>query len=42
MYTQNTKTLWYVKNYTEEVMDKLVMFQDILGTIDKFDWWDLE
>ena len=27
---------------TEEVMDKLDMFQYIFGTIDKFGWRDLE
>ena len=27
---------------TEEVMDKLDMFQFRLGKIDKFGWWDLE
>ena len=27
---------------TEEVMDKLYMFQFVFGKIDKFAWWDLE
>ena len=27
---------------TEEVMDKLDMFESIFGKIDKFGWWDLE
>ena len=27
---------------TDEVMDKLDMFQDRYGKIDKFGWWDLE
>ena len=27
---------------TEEVMDKLDMFQCIFGKIDKYGWWDLE
>ena len=27
---------------TEEVMDKLDMFQSISGKIDQFGWWDLE
>ena len=27
---------------TEEVMDKLDMFQSIFGRIDKFGWWYLE
>ena len=27
---------------TEEVMDKLNMFQSIFGRIDQFEWWNLE
>ena len=27
---------------TEEVINKLDMFQYIFGKIDKFGWWDLE
>ena len=27
---------------TEEVMEKLNMFQSISGKIDQFGWWDLE
>ena len=27
---------------TDEVMDKLDMFQSIFGKVDKFVWWDLE
>ena len=27
---------------TEEVMDKLDMFQSIFGDIDEIGWWDLE
>ena len=27
---------------TEDVMDKVYMFQSRLGKIDRFDWWDLE
>ena len=27
---------------TEEVMEKLDMFQSIFGKIDQFGWWDLE
>ena len=27
---------------TEEVMDKLDIFQSRLGKIDQFGWWDLE
>ena len=30
------------KIITEEVMDKLDMFQSRFGKIDKFGWWDLE
>ena len=27
---------------SKELMDKLDMFQDIFGKIDRFGWWDLE
>ena len=27
---------------TEEVMDKLVMFESRFGKIDEFEWWDLK
>ena len=27
---------------TEEVMDKMDIFQSIFGKIDEFGWWDLE
>ena len=27
---------------TEEVMDKLDMFQEIFGKVDEFGWWDME
>ena len=27
---------------TEEVMDKLDMFQSRFGKIEEFEWWDLE
>ena len=27
---------------TEKVMDKVGIFQSILGNIDEFGWWDLE
>ena len=27
---------------TEEVMEKLDMFQSIIGKMDQFGWWDLE
>ena len=30
------------KNTTEEVMDKLDMFQSRFGKIDQFGWWNLE
>ena len=30
------------KIITEEVMDKLYMFQSISGKIDELGWWDLE
>ena len=30
------------KFYTEEVMEKLDMFQSRSGKIDEFGWWDLE
>ena len=30
------------KNITQEVMDKLYMFQNIFGRVDEFGWWDLE
>ena len=30
------------KSTTEEVMDKLDMFEFIFGKIDEFVWWDLE
>ena len=41
-------TLKFEKNYgvekitTEEVMDKLDMFQSRFGRIDEFGWWGLE
>ena len=38
----NYKTVWYGKITTEEVMDKLDMFQFIFVNIDKFGCWDLE
>ena len=27
---------------TEELMDKLDMFQAIFGKVDEFGWWDME
>ena len=39
----NIKKLYGRENInTEEVMDKLDMFQEICGKIDKFCWWDTE
>ena len=35
--------LYDIENITTaEVMDKLDMFQSILGKMDQFGWWDLE
>ena len=39
---KNLKTVWYGKITTEEVMDKLDMFQSRFGKIEEFGWWDLE
>ena len=30
------------KTTTEEIMDRLDMFQSRFGKIDEFGWWDLE
>ena len=39
----NIQKLYVIdKITTEEVMDKLNMFQSIFGKIDQFGWWDLE
>ena len=40
-YSRNTKLYGMDKITTEEVMDKLDIFQYILVKIDKFGWWDL-
>ena len=40
-YSKNTKLYGMDKITTEEVMDKLDIFQYILVKIDKFGWWDL-
>ena len=41
-YSKITKLYGMEKISTEEVMDKLDMFQSRLVKIDKFGWWDLE
>ena len=41
-YSKTTKRYSMDKITTEEVMDKLDMFQSRFGKIDKFGWWDLE
>ena len=41
-YSKITKLYGMEKITTEEVMDKLDMFQSIFGEIDEFGWWDLE
>ena len=41
-YSKITKLYGMEKIKTEEVMDKLDMFQSISGKIDEFGWWDLE
>ena len=42
IHTKKTKTLFYGKIATEDVMDKLDMFQAIFGNIDEFVWCILE
>ena len=37
-----TKLYGMEKITTEEVMDKLYMFQSRFGKIDEFGWWDVE
>ena len=37
-----TPKLYVTEIVTDEVMDKLDMFQYIFGKIDGFGWWDLE
>ena len=41
-YSKITKLYGMEKITTEEVMDKLDMFQSRFGKIDQFGWWDLE
>ena len=41
-YSKIPKLYVMEKTTTEEVMDKLDMFQSRFGKIDKFGWWDLE
>ena len=41
-YSKTLKLCGMEKITTEEVMDKLDMFQSRHGKIDKFGWWDLE
>ena len=41
-YSNIPKKYGMEKIITEEVMDKLDMFQSRFGKIDKFGWWDLE
>ena len=39
-YSKITKPSVMEKITTEEVIDKLDMFQSIFGKIDEFGWWD--
>ena len=41
-YSKITKLYGMNNITTEEVMDKLDMFQSRFGKIDQFGWWDLE
>ena len=41
-YSNIPKMYGMEKITTEEVMDKLDMFQSRFGKIDEFGWWDLE
>ena len=41
-YSKIPKLYGMEKITTEEVMDKLDMFQSRFGKIDQFEWWDLE
>ena len=41
-YSKIPKLYGMEKFTTEEVMDKLDMFQSRFGKIDQFGWWDLE
>ena len=40
-YSNITKLYGIENSTTEEVMDKLDMFQEIFGEVDKFGWWDM-
>ena len=42
MHNKNTQIYCIERVSSEEVMDKLDMFQAISGKIDEFIWWDLE
>ena len=42
VYSKIPKIYGMEKIITEEVMDKLDMFQSRFGKIDQFGWWDLE
>ena len=41
-YTKTPKLFGMDKITTQEVMDKLDMFQSRFGKIDEFGWWDLD
>ena len=41
-YSKIPKPCGVEKILTEEVMDKLEMFQSIFGKIENFGWWDLK
>ena len=41
-YSNITKVYGIEKITTEEVMEKLDMFQSRFGKMDQFGWWDLE
>ena len=41
-YSKIPKLYGMEKIATEEVMDKLDIFQSRVGEIDEFGWWDLE
>ena len=41
-YSKSTKLYGMDKITTEEVMDKLDMFQSRFGKMDQFGWWNLE
>ena len=41
-YSKITKLYGMKNTTTEEVMDKLYMFQAKFGKVDEFGWWDME